>query len=877
MADEIGDSHPSHSDPTLRLLKILSAFWRKRFRRTSPGLRKHGYKDLERIQHEMRAYRESDGNGDEFGERVESLERLVKMAEKAEGSRDLGAQLFTSMLRGVGLEARMVASLQPAGHSWAKGEEADPLQKQPGHRINGTSFQESPVPISSPSPGRKKQQTSKSERQVSKPTHSEQSRSMIKGQKGEPINLVDDDDSPLSDPPDSDLEESLIEFTSSKPINQSQKRYDGDLHYPHYWTEVLSPVTGSYIPVDSMCLSTVASSLDSHSLFEPRGGGAERSRQVMAYVVGFNPEGSAKDVTTRYLKRHMWPGKTKGLRYPVEKVPVYNKKGKIIRHEQYDWFKDVMSLYQPSEGLHSAADDLEDSRELQPVHANRKAIDKAPVESLQFYKTSADYVLERHLRREEAFLPHAQPLKHFKVGKGDKATNEAVYRRSEVVACKSSESWHKEGRQVKVGEQPLKRVPMRAVTAIRKAEAEQIERETGVKAQQALFSQDQTEWIIPPPIENGEIPKNAFGNIDVYVPTMVPQGAAHVPLRGTAKICKKLGIEFAEACTGFEFGNRIAIPVLTGVVVAVENRKMLADAWREEEKIRKEKEGKKREKVALSTWRKFLAGLRVVERVRAEYGIVDEKKLHKEMEQEIRGKRGAAGHKHTKGPTHANALALPDDVPKQPQPSQAGLPEATGDTGGGFLPEGFHAEIIDRQSPTQHVHGARADDGGFIIETDEGAITPTTDSILPGAKSAVSLREQAAQADSGLGSAQGPLQQHALETCENGIEWRVGQEGVMEARPSAVPQNQAVAHINGYTHKDSANTSTAPRKRGRPRKISPSTTLTEGKDFTAEENSGRASDSDGDKDSDVYDEPPAKKSRSKANRGVPRRKSGRLR
>ena len=59
----------------------------------------------------------------------------------------------------------------------------------------------------------------------------------------------------------------------------------------------------------------------------------------------------------------------------------------------------------------------------------------------------------------------------------------------------------------------------------------------------------------------------------------MPKGAVHIPLKGTARICRKLNIDYAEACTGFEFGKQRAVPVIVGVVVAVENEDLVIDAW----------------------------------------------------------------------------------------------------------------------------------------------------------------------------------------------------------------------------------------------------------------------------------------------------------
>ncbi|KAL9057239.1 MAG: hypothetical protein Q9162_002443 [Coniocarpon cinnabarinum] len=847
--DKDGNESTSQADPTLRLVKALCTFWRKRFTKTAPGLRKQGYKSIERIQDELKLLRKEPNGLDEFGERIDSLEDFISHAKRAKGSRDAGAQLFTALLRGVGLNARLVASLQPAGFGWSKLEEADPPKKQ------GRPEDKSPHKESKPAkPLRKSVARPKlgapAEHNTDKPQPGRRAKSSTQGNKSEPINLSDSDESPLSDPPSSGSE-SVVDITTNKLPTQSHKRYDGDLRYPHYWTEVLSPITNTYIPVDPICLSVVASNLDSHAVFEPQGGGASRNRQVMAYVIAFNHDGSAKDVTTRYLKRHVWPGKTKGVRYPIEKVPIHNRKGKIIRHEQYDWFKDVMSLYQPQGGFNSDADNLEDSRELKPVYINRNNTDKPPQESLQYYKNSADFVLECHLRREEALLPSAQPVKFFTVGKGEKASDEPVFKRNEVVACKSSESWHKEGRQVKVGEQPLKRVPMRAVTASRKAEIEQTERETGVKAQQALFSKEQTEWIIPPPIEDGVIPKNAFGNIDVYVPTMVPEGASHVALRGTAKVCKKLGIDFAEACTGFEFGNKIAVPVLTGVVVAAENKRMVIDAWREEERIRREKERKKQEKLALGMWRKMLAGLRVIERVRAEYGIVDERKLHKEMEQVDKPNRRKGG----KNKSKQDMIDLSQEDVAHPHEPRTGFPEAADNLGGGFLAEGMDAEIIDRKPPEQKDHDSHA--GGFIIEEEDGDPVAEANSVKSDVKSITSLRQQAAQAEEERSECVDDEDANEDEQMD-GVEWTASQNGVLEAKPKAANSIRGHPPSKPQSAQKATDASSKSKKRGRPKKKSPSP-LTEEEQSPEDNGLEEKSELSNSNESDDYAAAPKKK------------------
>ncbi|MCJ1366896.1 hypothetical protein MMC16_006027 [Acarospora aff. strigata] len=630
---EDGVPNMSRGDPLARLLKVLALYWRKAFTTTAPGLRKQGYKPLAVLEEEIASLRLDKHNPEEHGERINDLAQFRGNAKKRQGSRDVGAQLFTALVRGLGLEARLVASLQPIGFGWSKNEEAAAKKKR-GRSIagKGAQFEEHQSSGENQDANSSDLESTTSmdepvaiDRRKVKSRLKAPANGLVgkgdrdEGAKDNPVQLVEKlSDSTVAT--DGDEDDSVIDVTPQTSRTPLRKRFDRDLPFPIYWTEVVSPITKKIIPVDSMVLTpSVAINDILLSSFEPRGAKAEKAKQVLAYVVAFSSDGTAKDVTTRYLKRHMWPGKTKGTRLPVQRVPIYNRKGKVKRYEEYDWFKSVMSGYKRGDKMRTAVDDLEDATDLKPVKPEKKRAREGE-ETLQGYKTSAEFVLERHLRREEALLPAAQHVRVFKTGKGENAKEEQVFRREDVMICRTGESWHKEGRQVKPGENPMKMVPVRAVTLTRKREVEEAERDGGEKLKQGLYAWDQTEWIIPPPIRNGVIPKNAFGNIDCYVPTMVPKGAVHIQRKGTMKVCKRLGIDFAEAVTGFEFGKQRAVPVITGVVVAKEYEKMVIDAWEIDEEERRRKEEGKREKVALALWRKFLMGLRIVERVREEYG-----------------------------------------------------------------------------------------------------------------------------------------------------------------------------------------------------------------------------------------------------------------
>jgi xeroderma pigmentosum group C-complementing protein len=730
---ENGQVNLSHGDPLFKLLRYLVKYWKQRFRITAPGLRKCGYMSLERLDQEMKSFNKDEHDPERHGERIRDIKEFRKCAELLEGSRDVSAQLFTALLRGLGVEARMVASLQPVGFGWNKNEDAGEKKEKKikdAAQDDEDSSEEDDESSNEATPAPKPAKNGKGKRAVKPKQPAKSAKNLGRrvsngsGLKDAPINLSESEDAAV----ESDVggDESIVDVTPAPVRRLPSKPYDKDLLFPIYWTEVLSPVTNTFTAVDPIVLNVIATNDDLLQKFETRGGKADKAKQVTAYIVGHSPDGTAKDVTIRYLKNHMLPGRTKGNRIPVEKVPVYNYRGKIKHYENMDWFKTVMSGYVrgTQKCPRTEIDDHEEATDLKAVQPKKKEV-KEGEETLQSYKTSPEFVLERHLKREEAILPTAKHVKMFTVkSKGGESTEEKVFRRKDVVACKSIETWHKEGRAPLPDEEPRKRVPYRAATTNRKRELAEAEHATGEKMLQGLYSRDQTDWIIPPPIENGIIPKNNYGNMDVYVPSMVPVGAVHIPRRGTMKICKRLGIDYAEAVTGFEFGARMAIPIVTGVVVAEENYEMVIEEWEKDEAERIRKEDEKTRKTAIGMWRKFLMGLRIVERVREEYG--DELDGEADVLNPWTNKKG-------KG------------VDRDAEMQNRAMEKRDEDMAGGFFPEGH-----DEEEPNDHHYAAgffpvaiEDDDdqgGGFMIEDDEpmkvtnGHASPTAQAINSSSK-----------------------------------------------------------------------------------------------------------------------------------------------
>lgn len=153
--------------------------------------------------------------------------------------------------------------------------------------------------------------------------------------------------------------------------------------------------------------------------------------------------------------------------------------------EEDDWWTETAKLLERPIKLRR--DELEDAEmemsqvsEAMPVH-------------MSGFKDHPIYVLERHLKRDEVISPMRE-IGRFR--------GEAVYRRSNVLQCKTAEGWMRIGRQIKERQEPKKWVKQRAVT-LEKRRAQQLAIQEGQEPlMQGLYAKDQTELYIPPPIKD---------------------------------------------------------------------------------------------------------------------------------------------------------------------------------------------------------------------------------------------------------------------------------------------------------------------------------------------------------------------------------------
>ena len=256
---------------------------------------------------------------------VRSVQSLMKRSVTFKGTRDMSAQLFTATCRALGIPARLVCSLQPvswrtttakAPKSAADEDDEDETAAKPKKRKRGTGktppkkrrktgyvgdpstdsdddveFEEVAPPVSTPSTGGRKARGG----------------AKGKGSASTPINISDADStdhgsSGASAPRVRSIRP--VKLRSTKPaksrvrLEESPEPDSSDMAvYPVYWTEVYSRSEKRWIAVDAT--RKLMGNKARGKLEPPR---TYKAVQLL-YVVGFETDGYARDVTQRYAKK----------------------------------------------------------------------------------------------------------------------------------------------------------------------------------------------------------------------------------------------------------------------------------------------------------------------------------------------------------------------------------------------------------------------------------------------------------------------------------------------------------------------------------------------------------------------------------------------
>ncbi|KAK8217552.1 hypothetical protein M8818_001310 [Zalaria obscura] len=567
------------SESFINGLKLAVDLWQAKFKVTASGMRRPQWAETaEDIQDQIASIREE----------IDAVDKrdFIDAAKSLRGSQDMGNQLFCALLRSVGVEARLVCSLQPLPFATAGAKTATPQKlakptiymNTDGEQTGASSAEEGSLTGSaSDTP---KTIAPRRRRRIGQPAFNQAM--AIAG---------------TSKPPRTPAK-------ATKLPKRVQK-----LDYPIFWIEAFNSAYQKWIPLDATVTGTVARP----AKLEPP---ASYPLASLTYAIAFEADGVACDVTRRYAK-------------------AYNAKTRKMRVEATDdgavWYKKAMKVFRRRGWLDR--DQVEDA-ELSKIEAR----EGLPGNVMDF-KEHPYYALERHLRRHEVIWPRREVGK-VSAGKNPKAKGaslESVFRRSDVHPVRSAEKWYRFGREIKAGEQPLKRVPARSRRGMGMDEMEDDEE----AAMTPLYASFQTEPYIPPPVIGGRVPKNVYGNLDVYVPSMVPDGGVHIRHPAAAKAAKLIGVDYADAVTGFQFKGRHGTAVTAGVVVAREHQEAIEAVIEGFAYMAENEEERLRSVESLRLWKRFLIGLRIAERIglhpaqEGEAGQSEESTDSKKLKQQI--------------------------------------------------------------------------------------------------------------------------------------------------------------------------------------------------------------------------------------------------
>jgi xeroderma pigmentosum group C-complementing protein len=520
-------------------LNELKMLWSKRFRLTAQGMYKPKWAEADADVRPFSDFDELDDPMDKNDFR--------KAAHVLQGSQDVGTQLFCALLRGIGIEARLVCSLQPLPFA----SSAQPITPQKSSISKTTIVVDPYNKPEAGSPSRPKASTSYRPKKLSR------------------LERV--------------MGERHVVLNKTGVAPQKQKAYHAP--YPVYWVEVFNSAYQKWVTIDTHSTFTV----NSPEKLEPPLSFAQNS---LTYAIAFEEDYAAKDVTRRYAKAYS----AKTRKFRVECTP-----------HGTDWWRRVMKFFMRLRPLDR--DQVEDA-----ALARKEASEGIP-KNVQDFRDHPVYVLERHLKHNEVIYPMT-PVGKVNVGSAMNAKIEPIYRRKDVRVVRSADKWYRMGQDVLDGEQPLKHAKPkkgRQLSVGPEMDVDDQQDEVGA----GLYAEFQTQLYVPPPVVRGRVPRNAYGNLDLYVPSMCPPGGVHIRHKLASKAARVVGVDYAEAVTGFSFKGRHGTAIVQGVVVAQEFAEAVQEVINGMEYEQEAAANAARTRESLRLWRRFFLGLRIAQRVNA--------------------------------------------------------------------------------------------------------------------------------------------------------------------------------------------------------------------------------------------------------------------
>ena len=296
----------------------------------------------------------------------------------------------------------------------------------------------------------------------------------------------------------------------------------------------------------------------------------------LKYCMAF--DGGVRDVTPRYASKWLEDTKKLRLKY-VEKNTNY--------------WKETCELF-PSRNKHLESEETKEFT---------KELKSAPIpKTIAALKGHPLYVLRRHVLKYECIYPEdTTPVGQIKLKVKGVESFEDIFPRKALKKLHTRGTWLQNAKVVRDGEVPMKMVAswMQNKKAGTDSDAKN----------SPLFGEWQTDWFKAPIAKDGLVPRNDFGNVDLYQMCMLPIGTVFLEdldeFGIVSRVCRKLGIDAAKAVVGFD--GKKGYPKIGGYVICKESEQTVRDAYVEAAGISEEKARQKSRSRAKKNWRKLLA------------------------------------------------------------------------------------------------------------------------------------------------------------------------------------------------------------------------------------------------------------------------------
>lgn len=487
----------------------------------------------------------------------------------------------------------------------------------------------------------------------------------------------------------------LMSARNNKEENASEKKkYSFPISsYPIFWAEVWNKFSKKWITVDPIVLNVVEiMPMRRKCKFEPP---ATDSTNQTWYVIAYDNKRHVKDVTRRYTQYY--------------NAKTVKKRIEFASDEDEHWYLQLLRGARPPRTIPTEAEILETKE-----FYDRDICEGVP-NNMADFKNHPVYALESQLRQDEVIHPQDETSKCGTFKPMNKNTTLTVYKRSHVFRLRTAKAWHMRGRVLKVGVQPLKTKTVNRVSFDDDGDDDAIER---------LYAEFQTDIYRAPPIVDGKITKNAYGNLEIYTPTMMPDKGYLVKMTDdvTMKMLERaardvLRIDYARAIVAFDFGgakkNRAPTAREGGIVIDQQYQEAMQLVVDELQDMAEEEKRRQVELNALRSWKFFMKKLEIVNRLDRQHGTLEEEpELERGEEEE--GVEGAEGEEDGYFSVASESESSAGEVNYVPRKRRKFVEEDDFEEGGFMLGEGGFS------NQQTEFEGGIDEEGGFLGEIEEG-------------------------------------------------------------------------------------------------------------------------------------------------------------